>query len=85
MSARGDGPGTVAVVGGLLWFLVTLALGATMGHAAWLAETGGTVTDLASVDWRPIWTTALAWMATLNVPVWIAGFVWWRRRAKRPK
>ncbi|MEM6326452.1 MAG: hypothetical protein AAF791_04975 [Bacteroidota bacterium] len=83
MSHRGDGPGTVAVVGAVLWFCATLAVGATMGHAAWLVDSGGE-DDLASVDWQPLWTTALVWMAMLNVPVWIAGAIWWRRRRRLP-
>ena len=76
---NGDGPGTTAIVGGVLWFCATVAIGAVMGHAAWMRETGGAVTDLARVDWRPIWTVALAWIATLNVPVWVLAWFRWRR------
>ncbi|MEM1054760.1 MAG: hypothetical protein AAGI52_04485 [Bacteroidota bacterium] len=78
---RGDGPGTVALVGAVLWFCATLAIGLVISHAAWLAETDGTVNDLAAMDWRPIWTVALAWVATLNVPLWALG--WWRWRQTR--
>lgn len=74
---RGDGPGTALVVGGALWFCVTLAIGGIAGHAAWLAETGGSE-DLAAIDWRPLWTMALAWVVMLNVPVW--ALAWWRWR-----
>ena len=76
--ARGDGDLQARVVAGVLWFAATVAIG---GVVASVSGVGGDTADLAEVDWWAVGGVALAWVLTLNVPVW--ALAWWRLRQRR--